>query len=133
MVNLERTGRLSAGPASRRVRAASPAGLALAALLALQACAEVGAPTTSSSSSFTLVAHSGRSIWISSGYRDLRVCNDAESAGGLLVTVGDAPSRLLAPGACTSGTGDVIDLENLSSGGVSGTYRTYSGPTFSNR
>jgi hypothetical protein len=108
-------------------------GLALAAPLALQACAGVGAPTTSSSSSFSLVAHSSRTVWISSGFRDLRVCNDEGSGGALRVAIGSEPSRLLPPGACTAGSGDAIDLENLSSGSVSGIYRTYSGPTFSNR
>lgn len=65
--------------------------------------------------SFTLAPGEIASIVIGSTYREIRICNDLQSAGELVVVVADHEPFSLAPGLCKSQHGDHIALRNESS------------------
>ena len=73
--------------------------------------------------SFTLQAGQSQTIRIGSTYRQLKVCNDTESAGQLDTVIGTSDVIHLAPGICAEWNGDTIQLRNMSNGVVSGIYR----------
>ncbi len=73
--------------------------------------------------SFTLQAGQSQTIRTGSTYRQLKVCNDSESAGQLDAIIGTSDVIHLAPGICAEWSGDTIQLHNVSNGVVSGIYR----------
>ncbi|MEA2779307.1 MAG: hypothetical protein QOK29_851 [Rhodospirillaceae bacterium] len=73
--------------------------------------------------SFTLKPGETQQIRIGSTYRTLRVCNDAGSAGSILVTIDDHNPHHLAAGVCAEDLGDAFVVVNQSSGPAHGTYR----------
>lgn len=73
--------------------------------------------------SFTLQAGESRTIRTGSTYRQLKVCNDVESAGQLDAVIGTSDVIHLGPGICAEWSGDTIQLRNVSNGVVSGIYR----------
>ena len=89
--------------------------VAIAGLAGGAAAAELG--------SFTLQAGQSQTIRIGSTYRQLKVCNDTESAGLLDAIIGTSDVIHLKPGICAEWNGDTIQLRNMSNGVVSGIYR----------
>ena len=73
--------------------------------------------------SFTLKPGETRSFRIGATYRNIRLCNDAESAGTLDATIGDHDMIHLAPGLCAEQSGDTILLHNAAAGPVNGVWR----------
>jgi precorrin-4 methylase len=73
--------------------------------------------------SFTLQPGQSQTIRIGSTYRQLKVCNDTESAGQLDAIIGTSDVIHLAPAICAEWSGDTIQLHNVSNGVVSGIYR----------
>ncbi len=73
--------------------------------------------------SFTLQAGESQTIRIGSTYRQLKVCNDSESAGVLDAIIGTSDVIHLQPGICAEWNGDTIQVHNVSGGVVSGIYR----------
>src|ERR1051325_3914850 len=73
--------------------------------------------------SFTLKPGETRSFRIGTTYRDIRLCNDGESAGTLDATIGDHDMIHLAPGLCAEERGDAILLHNAANGPVNGVWR----------
>lgn len=73
--------------------------------------------------SFMLQAGQSQTIRIGSTYRQLKVCNDTESAGQLDAIIGTSDVIHLQPGICAEWSGDTIQLRNMSNGAVSGIYR----------
>jgi len=86
--------------------------------------------TASDYGSFTLKAGEMQEIDIGSTYRDLRVCNDFESAGGVVVTIGGHDPHTLQPGLCAEGFGDSIKVLNQANGVAMGIYRMLQEPVF---
>jgi hypothetical protein len=72
---------------------------------------------------FTLQPGQSQTIQIGSTYRQLKVCNDTESAGQLDAVIGTSDVIHLGPGICGEWSGDRIMLHNVSNGVVSGIYR----------
>ncbi len=72
---------------------------------------------------FTLQAGQSQTIQIGSTYRQIKVCNDTESAGQLDAVIGTSDVIHLGPGICAEWSGDRIMLHNVSNGLVSGIYR----------
>jgi len=89
--------------------------VAIAGLAGSAAAADFG--------SFTLQAGQSQTIRIGSTYRQLKVCNDTESAGQLDTIIGTSDVIHLQPGICAEWNGDTIQLHNMSNGVVSGIYR----------
>ncbi len=89
--------------------------VAIAGFAGSAAAAELG--------SFTLQAGQSQTIRIGSTYRQLKVCNDSESAGLLDAIIGTSDVIHLKPGICAEWNGDTIQLRNMSNGVVSGIYR----------
>jgi hypothetical protein len=79
---------------------------------------------------FTLKAGELQEIHIGSTYRDLRVCNDFGSAGGVVVTIGDHDPHALQPGLCAEGFGGSIKVLNQANGVAMGIYRMLQEPVF---
>jgi hypothetical protein len=73
--------------------------------------------------SFSLKLGETRQIRTGSTYRTLRVCNDAGSAGSILVTIDDHKPHHLSAGVCAEDLGDSFVVVNQSSGPAHGTYR----------
>jgi hypothetical protein len=73
--------------------------------------------------SFTLQPGQSQTIRIGSTYRQLKLCNDTESAGQLDAIIGTSDVIHLGPGICAEWSGDTIQLHNVSNGLVSGVYR----------
>jgi hypothetical protein len=73
--------------------------------------------------SFTLQPGQSQTIRIGSTYRQLKICNDTESAGQLDAIIGTSDVIHLGPGICAEWSGDTIQLHNVSNGVVSGIYR----------
>jgi hypothetical protein len=64
-----------------------------------------------------------KSVRINGVYRDIRVCNDVESLGTIVVVISrHAPVRL-APGFCIWGGGDRVSLRNESGGTAAAIYQ----------
>ena len=59
-------------------------------------------------------------------YRDIKLCNEAQSQGNLLAVIGGNEAILLAPGMCAAQPGDSITLINESAGPVVLTYQASS-------
>ena len=73
--------------------------------------------------SFTLRPGETQQISIGAAAQELRVCNDATSAGRIAVTVGTNDPRLLRPGFCADNViGDTIVASNQGDGQAFGTY-----------
>jgi hypothetical protein len=73
--------------------------------------------------SFTLRPGETQQISIGAAAQELRVCNDATSAGRISVTVGTNEPRLLRPGLCYDyDIGDRIVATNQGDGPAFGTY-----------
>jgi hypothetical protein len=89
--------------------------VAIAGLAGSAAAAEFG--------SFTLQAGESQTVRIGSTYRQLKVCNDSESAGQLDAIIGTSDVIHLKPGICAEWNGDTIQLRNMSNGVISGIYR----------
>ena len=90
------------------------------------AIAGLGAATSAGAAefgSFTLQAGQSQTIQIGSTYRQLKLCNDSESAGQLDAVIGTSDVIHLGPGICAEWSGDRIMLHNVSGGVVSGVYR----------
>ena len=73
--------------------------------------------------SFTLKPGESQTIRTGSTYRQLKVCNDTQSAGQLDAIIGASDVIHLAPGICAEWSGDTIQLRNVSNGTVTGIYR----------
>ena len=73
--------------------------------------------------SFTLKPGETRGFRIGATYRNIRLCNDAESAGTLDATIGDHDMIHLVPGLCAEQSGDTILLHNAADGPVNGVWR----------
>jgi len=73
--------------------------------------------------SFTLQPGESQTIRTGSTYRQLKVCNDTESAGQLDAIIGTSDVIHLGPGICGEWNGDTIKLHNVSTGVVKGIYR----------
>ena len=73
--------------------------------------------------SFSLQPGAVQEVRIGSTYRILRVCNAIGSAGAILATIDDQEPHTLAPGLCVDDSGDVIKLQNQTTGVATGTYR----------
>ena len=73
--------------------------------------------------SFSLQPGAVQEVRIGSTYRILRVCNAIGSAGAILATIGNHEPHTLAPGLCVDDSGDVIKLQNQTTGVATGTYR----------
>lgn len=103
-----------------------PRPLHLLSMLALGASWQ-GAPPASASDfgSFSLAPGEQRSVFIGTIYRDIRVCNDARSAGSFKVTIGDHEAYSLGPGICRGDSGDRIALRNDSGAAATGIYQPY--------
>jgi hypothetical protein len=56
----------------------------------------------------------GEELQIQAGaiYGHLRICNELESPGTVVLTIDGGTSRSLAPGICTEGTGANLDFHN---------------------
>ena len=87
------------------------------------AVAFAGSAAAAEFGSFTLQAGESQTIRTGSTYRQLKVCNDTESAGQLDAIIGASDVIHLAPGICAEWSGDTIKLHNVSNGVVSGIYR----------
>ena len=73
--------------------------------------------------SFSLQPGAVQEVQTGSTYLLLRICNTIGSAGAILVTIGDHKPYTLAPGLCVDDNGDVIKLQNQTTGLATGTYR----------
>ncbi len=54
-----------------------------------------------------------KTVSIGGSGRTLRVCNEANSAGSVLVTIGENAPHYLASGLCAEDTGDRLTLRSL--------------------
>jgi hypothetical protein len=106
-------------PAARR--AAVAAGGVIVALLA--GCAGSG-PSGGEFGTFTLQPGETRKIETGHIYRNMRVCNEAGSAGPIAATIDDHQLRELQAGVCAEDLGNSVLVHNQSSGVARGTYRT---------
>jgi hypothetical protein len=61
----------------------------------------------------TLAGNDARTVSIGGSSRTLRVCNEANSAGAVLVTIGGNVPHYLASGLCAEDIGDQVSLRSL--------------------
>jgi hypothetical protein len=61
----------------------------------------------------TLIGNDAKTVNIGGSSRTLRVCNEANSAGSVLVTIGGNAPRYLASGLCAEDIGDQVSLRSL--------------------
>jgi hypothetical protein len=108
-------------PAARR-RAGIAAGAAVGVAL-LAGCAASG-PSNSEFGSFTLQPGETRRVETGHIYRNMRVCNEAGSAGAITATIDDHQLRELQAGVCAEDLGNSVLVHNQSNGVARGTYRT---------
>jgi hypothetical protein len=109
-------------PAARRGRARLAAAAAAIATL-LAGCAGSGQSVPGEFGSFTLKPGETRQIQTGYIYRNMRVCNDAGSAGPITATIDDHLPRELLAGVCAEDLGNSVLLHNQSNGVARGTYR----------
>ena len=76
----------------------------------------------------TLQSGEARTVSIGPTFRDLRVCNDAKSAGSVKVTIGSSWQRTLIPGQCAQDRGNMIAFQNGIRGIGRITYRALADP-----
>ena len=76
----------------------------------------------------TLQIGEARTVSIGPTFRDLRVCNDAKSAGTVKVTIGSSWQRSLVPGQCAQDRGNMIAFQNGIRGIGRITYRALADP-----
>jgi len=102
--------------------------------IALIAClSEVAGCAQGSGSSYgqqfgavTIAAGETRQVWTGVAYRLLRVCNNVESSGTVVVVIDDRPAAILAPSLCTEDYGNRIEIKNQSASAAKLTYRAVS-------
>jgi len=111
--------RILNGLARRSAALASIA--ALAGLLA--GCGATGQQTSGMYGTFSLKAGETRTIQTGYIYQNMRVCNDAESAGPISATIDDHIKHQLLPGVCAEDLGNSFLLVNDGGGPAFGTYR----------
>ena len=102
------------------------AGLAAALATIAGLLAGCGAPGQQTSGEFGKVSlNAGETRQAQTGYtyRNMRVCNDAESVGPVSATIGDHVPHELLPGVCAEDLGNSILLVNHGSGLSRVTYR----------
>ena len=61
----------------------------------------------------TLAGNDTKNVSIGGSSRTLRVCNEANSAGSVLVTIGGNRPHYLASGLCAEDIGDQVSLRSL--------------------
>ena len=66
----------------------------------------------------TLAGNDAKTVRIGGSSRTLRVCNEASSAGAVLVTIGGNAPHYLASGLCAEDTGDQIALRSLGNSAI---------------
>jgi hypothetical protein len=71
-------------------------------------------------STFSLASGESRWFHIGSIYRNISVCNDLQSASDVIALIGNHDPVRLAPGICSTDSGDRVMLRNESSRTVSG-------------
>jgi len=113
-------GRILNGPARRGAGLA--AGIAAIAGL-LAGCGTTGQQTSGMYGTFSLKTGETRLIQTGYIYQNMRVCNDAESAGPISATIDDHIKHQLLPGVCAEDLGNSFLLVNDGGGPAFGTYR----------
>jgi hypothetical protein len=84
------------------------------------------AAAVAGSGSPTLAPGETRIVHTGLVYRDIKLCNEAQSQGNLLAVIGGNEAILLAPGMCATQPGDSITPINESAGSVVLTYQASS-------
>jgi hypothetical protein len=107
---------------STRHRAGLAAGIATIAGL-LAGCGAPGQQTTGEFGTVSLKAGETRQVQTGYVYRNMRVCNDAESAGSISATIDDHVPHELLPGVCAEDLGNSVLLVNHGSSLARVTYR----------
>ena len=77
---------------------------------------------------FTLAPGTARTVRASAIYRDIRLCNNAGSGGDLIAIVSGQDPLRLAPGECEWVKGDVLLLQNASTGTIAPSYKVSTCP-----
>jgi hypothetical protein len=113
-------GRILNAPARRR--AGPAASLATIAVL-LAGCGAAGQQTSGMYGTFALKAGETREVQTGYIYQNMRVCNDAESAGLISATIDDHITHQLQPGVCAEDLGNSVLVVNHGNGPAYGTYR----------
>jgi len=72
----------------------------------------------------SVVAGQTQKVWIGASFQLLRVCNELESKGTVVVTIDGQKPVTLAPGLCTEDYGNTVDMTNHSSSTATILYRT---------
>jgi hypothetical protein len=108
-------------PTARRQAGIAAGAVVAVALLA--GCAGSG-PSGGEFGTFALQPRETRNIETGHIYRNMRVCNDAGSAGPIAATIDDHQLRELQAGVCAEDLGNSLLVHNQSSGVAHGTYRT---------
>jgi hypothetical protein len=80
----------------------------------------------------SLAPGQSQQVWTGVVYRPIRVCNDLESNGTVVVIIDERQPATLAPGICTEDYGSTIHMSNHSASAATIVYRTIFEPTFLN-
>ena len=100
-------------------------------LLVVAGCAQgPGASYGRQSGVVSLAPGQAEQVWTGVAYQRLRVCNDLESKGTVVVVIDDRQPATLAPGLCTEEDGNTIHMDNASASAATIVYRTIFEPTF---
>jgi hypothetical protein len=75
-----------------------------------------------------LAAGQAERVWLGASYRMVKLCNDFESAGTVVVTIDAQPSATLGPGRCTEDYGNSVQMANGSGSAATITYRSIVNP-----
>jgi hypothetical protein len=103
--------------------------LAAAIVAALVSSMAAGTAHSQTFGAVTLGMGESRTVSIGPTFRDLRVCNDATSAGEVVVKIGSSWDRRLSPGRCAQDRGNMIALRNGIRGTAKITYRSLAEPS----
>ena len=106
-----------------------PARLAATIVAALVTTMTAGTAHSQTFGAITLGMGETRTVSIGPTFRDLRVCNDATSAGEVVVKIGSSWDRRLSPGRCAQDRGNMIALRNGIRGTAKITYRSLAEPS----
>jgi hypothetical protein len=103
--------------------------LAAALVAAVVITMAAGTAHSQNFGAITLGMGESRTVSIGPTFRDLRVCNDATSAGQVVVKIGSSWDRRLSPGQCAQDRGNMIALRNGIRGTAKITYRSLAEPS----